>query len=187
MRSPRIAIALVLSLAFGAIGFASSDADASLVLSLIKEKQQIRSVVTAVGENCKDQSNSGYRQQLMDVKTQYLAAAKAQNAWFELVHNSIVKHSLLADSAKTTWSTANDAKRKFLDLALPACSREIQPVLPNADGTADPIQSQGLVVGFSDMQTLVKHLHDGDSSETKKDANLLIQNKWDPEAFTASK
>lgn len=26
-----------------------------------------------------------------------------------------------------------------------------------------------------------------DSSEAKKDANLLTQNTWDPEAFTASK
>lgn len=187
MRSLRVAISLVLSLAFGAMGFATSDADASLLLSLMKEKQQIRSVVTAVEENCNDQSNTGYQQQFRDVKTQYLEAAKAQNAWFELVHDSIVKHSLLADSAKTTWSTANDAKRKFLDLALPACSREIQPVLPNADGTADPILSKGLVVGFPDMQTLVKHLRGGDSSEAKKDANLLMQNKWDPEAFTASK
>jgi len=183
MRRPqRISRLNVLMLLVFAVVNAAAD-DATLLMTLKKEQLQMRYSVTSVQADCHDLQNSIHQQQLSESRQQYEAAAKALNVWLQKVHDSIVKGAPLDESSQNLWSTASEAKRKFLEFSLTACGGETQPGLPLADGTIELIKPEGLLVSFGDTQSWVNSLRKAGAAKRKELARTLIGNKWDVSAF----
>ena len=107
----RIAESSLLMLFTVFVSMAASDD--TLLLTLKKEQLQMRYAVSAVEANCHDKKNPTYEHELSESRRSYESASKAQNAWIQNVHDSIVGRDLLSDSSKTLWLTASEAKKNF--------------------------------------------------------------------------